>query len=181
MATFGLMDFKKVLSANVSGKHAIAGAAVGTVGIGAVNFGLNTIKVGGVPLATKIPAGLAKVMPLISAALAGAIGYFALKKAQPKYANSFAIGSLGAGAVLTAANFLATTKFAPMNEYIQFRLPGMGYVVPTAAGQRVSAPGRLAGLADLGLLVPDTGNPRLNGLAQSAMGGVDEYVEYDIG
>lgn len=181
MATFGLMDFKKVLSANVSGKHALMGAAAGTVGIGAVNFGLNTIKVGGLPLATKIPASLAKVMPLLAAALAGAIGWFALKKAQPKYASSFALGSLSAGTVLTVTNFLAGTKLAAgMSDYVQFRLPGMGYVVPTSAGQNVAAPGRIAGLADLGLLVPDTKNPRMNGLAATAMGGMDEYVEYDV-
>lgn len=181
MATFGLMDFKKVLSASINGKAAIAGAAVGTVGIGAVSFGLNTIKVGGLPLATKIPAGLAKVMPLLSAAIAGAIGYFVLKKGQPKYANSFAIGSLGAGAALTVANFFAGTKLAPLSDYVQFRLPGMGYVVPTGAGQNVSYPGRMAGLADLGLLVPDTKNPRMNGLAASAMSGMGEdYTEYDV-
>lgn len=180
MATFGLMDFKKVLSGSVNGKAAIAGAAVGTVGIGAVNFGLNAIKMDGVPLSAKIPAGLAKIMPLISAALAGAIGYFALKKAQPKYAGSFAIGSLSAGTVLTVANFLKDTKLTTMNEYVQFRLPGMGYVVPASSGQTVSAPGRMAGLANLGLLVPDTRNPRLNGLAEMARSGMDEYVEYDV-
>lgn len=182
MATFGLANVKKVLSANVSGKHVVGGVAAGTVAIGAVNFGLNSIKIGGIPLATKIPVSLAKVMPLLSAAIAGAIGWFALKKAQPKFANSFALGSLGAGTALTVANFLAGTKFAAgMSDYVQFRLPGMGYVVPTADGRVISAPGRMAGLADLGLLVPDTKNPRMNGLAASAMGGMGEdYEVFDV-
>lgn len=171
MAKFGLMDFKKVLNSNISGKHAIAGVAAGTLGIGAVKFGLNSIKVGGLPLSTKIPAALARWTPLLASLVSAGLGYVLLKKASPKHANSFAIGSVGAGVAFTVAD-LAKNVLPAMGDYVTYRLPGMGLVTPTPKAARLNA---LAG--GFGLLTPNTGKPHLNRLAQAAM---DDYVEYDI-
>jgi hypothetical protein len=169
MAKFGMLDFNKILKTGVSGKHAIGGAVVGTVGIGAVRWGLNAIKVGGLPLATKIPLALQRWTPLLASIVAAFGGYALLKKASPKNANSFAIGSVSAGAVLTVADLLKDTLPA-MNDYVTYRLPGMGFVTP-------SPKSRLNALAGMGVLMPDTGKPHLNRLAQAAM---DDYVEYDV-
>jgi hypothetical protein len=182
MAKFGLMDFKKVLGSSVSGKHAIAGAAAGTLGIGVVKFGLNSIKVGGLPLSAKIPAALQRWTPLLASLVSAGLGYVLLKKASPKNANSFAVGSLVAGTVLTVKD-VAGQYIPALNDYVTYRLPGMGYVTPTSAGTLHKNPARLAGLANLGLIAPDhPKNPRLNGLAMSAMGdhNMDELVNYDI-
>lgn len=179
MAKFGLMDFKKVLKSNVSGVGAIGGVAAGTVGIGVVRYGLNAIKVGGLPLSTKIPAALQRFMPLIASLVSAGLGYVLLKKASPKHANSFAIGSVGAGVAFTVADLAKTVL--PMSDYVTYRLPGMGYVTPTSAGRDINNPARLAGLVNLGLIAPDhPKNPRLNGLAASAMGGMDELVDWNI-
>lgn len=165
---FGLMDFKKVLNSNISGKHAIAGVAAGTLGIGAVKFGLNSIKVGGLPLSTKIPAALQRWTPLLASLVSAGLGYFLLKKASPKHANSFAVGSVGAGVAFTVADL--AKDVLPMSDYVTYRLPGMGLVTPSPRT-------RLNALAGFGLLTPNTGKPHLNRLAQAAM---DDYVEYDI-
>lgn len=169
MAYFGVLDFKKVLKANVSGKHALVGAAAGTAGISVVKWGLNTIKVGGLPLAAKIPASVARFTPLLASVIAAFGGYALLKKASPRNANSFAIGSLGAGVAFTVGGLLPA-QFSPMSDLVTYRLPGMGFVTPTPKN-------RLNALAGYGLLTPDTGKPHLNRLAQAAM---DDYVEYDV-
>lgn len=166
MATFG--DIKSVLKKNT---EPAVYAAAGVVGIGAVKYGLNTIKLGGVPLASKIPAPLLKFMPLL-ASLVAAAGAVVLGK-KSKKALSFAGGSIAAGVALTTYDLLKG-QFPALADLETYRLPSMGYVVPTSEATRLN------GLANLGLITPDTGSHRLNSLAQSAMHGVDELVEWSV-
>lgn len=180
MSNYGFLNVKALLKANVDGKSALGGAAFGTLAIGGVKYALNTIKVGGLPLATKIPASLARFTPLLASAIAAFASYAALSKSNKKYANSAAIGSLSAGVVFTVSDLLRAS-FPAMADLVTYRLPGMGYVVPNSDRQSAFTANRLNGLANLGLLAPDTGNARLDGLAASAMGNMDDYVEYEIG
>jgi hypothetical protein len=181
MANYGFLNVKALVKSSISAKHAIGGAAFGTVAIGGVKYALNKITVGGVPLASKIPASVARFTPMIASVLAAFASYAVLSKSgNKKFANSAAVGSLSAGVVFTVSDLLRSS-FPAMSDLVTYRLPGMGYVVPSSDGTRSFAPmTRLNGLANLGLLAPDTGNARLNGLAQSAMGATDDYVEYDV-
>lgn len=181
MANYGFLNVKALVKSQISAKHAIGGAAFGTVGIGVVKYALNKITVGGVPLASKIPASVARFTPMIASVLAAFASYAVLSKTNKKFANSAAVGSLSAGVVFTVSDLLRAS-FPAMSDLVTYRLPGMGYVVPSADGTPSFSPAhRLNGLANLGLLAPDTGSARLNGLAASAMGGTDEYVEYEVG
>lgn len=169
MATFGLMDFKRTLKSN---SGAIVSAALGVAGIGAVKFALNSIKLGGVPLASKIPAQLAKFTPLLASVVVFG-GTLMATGGKNKKATSFAVGALTAGVTLTAYDLLKDT-FPAMNDLYTYNLPGMGFIVPNSDRSKFN------GLTNLGLLAPDAGSARLNMLAQSARPAMNEYVEYDI-
>ena len=161
-STFGLVDVKRVLKSNSS---AIVMAGAGAAAIGGVKYALNAIKIGGVPLASKIPAALVRFTPLLASLVV--LGGTLAAAGKSKKAVGFAVGAVSAGVTITVYDLLRS-KFPEMGDLVDWRVPGMGLILPTSDRRAVNG---------MGLLTPDTGSVRLNALAQSAMG---ELVEYDV-
>lgn len=162
MGTFGFGDVKSVLKSN---SNTIVMAGAGAAAIGGVKYALNAIKIGGVPLASKIPAALAQFTPLLASLVV--LGGTLAAAGKNRKAVGFAVGAVSAGVTITVYDMLRA-KYPSMGELVDWRVPGMGLILPTSDRRAVNG---------MGLLTPDAGSQRLNQLAASAMG---ELVEYDV-
>jgi hypothetical protein len=157
------------LKASFSGMDALLGVAVGFGGIVAAKWALKTMT----PAGQAPPAMLDQFAPLLGGLAGGLVAYVAGKKflkASPGKAAGLLVGAVGAGAAVTASNYLHSTQWGAAN-YSTYADFGVIESEPGQLSAMVNEPGQLSEVQD------DT-EIALNQLAAINMGDEDE-IELD--